>query len=464
MPRRKIREYQTKQLLNTHLQRLSGIDLQLKSAQVSAEKEIRVLSQEREWLQREKLVVKPDMLFGKRGKNGLVLLNASLDEAEKFVKERLGVEVTMGGLTGAVTHFIVEPFVPHQEEYYLSITCARDKNVISFSSCGGMEIEENWDKIKVLSVSVDESIDRVNLEPLFAGESLDAATKTSLSNFINATYKVFLDLNFHFMEFNPFTILSNGTVFPLDARGEVDDCAHFKNANKWKVDGTLLDFPNTFGRKYCQEESVVRHLDEQTGASLKLTLLNAQGHIWGMIAGGGASVIYADTVADLGYGHDLGNYGEYSGDPNEAETYQYACSLLSLATKYPDSKNKALLIGGAIANFTDVAATFSGIIRALREHGELLVKNHVKVFVRRGGPNYQIGLKRMRDLGKELGIPFEVYGPEVHMTKIVKLALEWINQGSHAQENGKHENGKIIHENGKVLENGHVPNGVEVGH
>ena len=30
-----------------------------------------------------------------------------------------------------------------------------------------------------------------------------------------------------------------------------------------------------------------------------------------MVAGGGASVIYADTVGDLGYAHELGNYAEY---------------------------------------------------------------------------------------------------------------------------------------------------------
>lgn len=30
------------------------------------------------------------------------------------------------------------------------------------------------------------------------------------------------------------------------------------------------------------------------------------------------------------------------------------------------------------------------------------------IYVRRGGPNYQIGLARMRALGEELGIPLEV--------------------------------------------------------
>lgn len=41
--------------------------------------------------------------------------------------------------------------------------------------------------------------------------------------------------------------------------------------------------------------------------------------------------------------------------------------LLQCATADPDGRKRALLIGGGIANFTDVAATFSGIIRALKE-------------------------------------------------------------------------------------------------
>jgi hypothetical protein len=34
----------------------------------------------------------------------------------------------------------------------------------------------------------------------------------------------------------------------------------------------------------------------QTSASLKLAILNPKARIWTMVAGGGASVIYADTV------------------------------------------------------------------------------------------------------------------------------------------------------------------------
>lgn len=45
------------------------------------------------------------------------------------------------------------------------------------------------------------------------------------------------------------------------------------------------------------------------------------------------------------------------------ETYAYAKTLLDVATSNPDGKTRALLVGGGIANFTDVAATFKGIIQ-----------------------------------------------------------------------------------------------------
>lgn len=45
------------------------------------------------WLSSMKLVVKPDMLFGKRGKSGLVALNLDFAQVVEFVKKRLGVEV-----------------------------------------------------------------------------------------------------------------------------------------------------------------------------------------------------------------------------------------------------------------------------------------------------------------------------------------------------------------------------------
>ena len=56
-------------------------------------------------------------------------------------------------------------------------------------------------------------------------------------------------------------------------------------------------------------------------------------------------------------------HAEYSGGPSSQETYLYGRTLLDCATANPDGRGRALIVGGGIANFTDVAATFKGIIQ-----------------------------------------------------------------------------------------------------
>lgn len=52
-----------------------------------------------------------------------------------------------------------------------------------------------------------------------------------------------------------------------------------------------------------------------------------------------------------------------------------------------------LIVGGGIANFTNVAATFKGIVRALQEYQTKLIDGKISIYVRRAGPNYQEGLR-----------------------------------------------------------------------
>lgn len=72
----------------------------------------------------------------------------------------------------------------------------------------------------------------------------------------------------------------------------------------------------------------------------QLTILNKKGRIWTMVAGGGASVIYSDTICDMGGAEELANYGEYSGAPSEQQTYEYAKTILSLMTQEKHPKGK----------------------------------------------------------------------------------------------------------------------------
>merc|ERR1712110_1243563 len=131
-------------------------------------------------------------------------------------------------------------------------------------------------------------------------------------------------------EVNPL-VITQGKVWVLDLAAKLDATADFVCRNKWGE----VDYPPPFGRDAYPEEAHIAELDAKTGASLKLTILNAAGRIWTMVAGGGASVIYADTIVDMGGVNELANYGEYSGGPNEQQTYSYAKTILELMCKHP---------------------------------------------------------------------------------------------------------------------------------
>ncbi|MCD6512551.1 MAG: ATPase [Thermoplasmata archaeon] len=417
MAQRGIREYDAKRLMAKYLPEYGNIKLHGKYVLVTPDKSIEEAAKENEWLKNEKLVVKPDMLFGKRGKHGLILLNADFEEAKKWIEERMNKPVKIGDVEGKLTHFLVEPYIEHDKEYYVAIKDDREVDHIYFSTEGGVDIEANWDKVITIDVPVDGDIEEVDIKGMLS-KQLEGEELERVVDFIKALYKFYVDLYFAFLEINPFAMV-DGNIIPLDTVARLDDAATFWMAKKWGD----IEFPAPFGRELTPEEKYIKELDEKSGASMKLTILNPNGKIWTMVAGGGASVIYADTIVDLGYGKELANYGEYSGNPTTDETYEYAKTILDLMTR-DGKKGKILIIGGGIANFTDVAKTFKGIIKALREYKDKLKEHDVRIYVRRGGPNYKEGLRQMRELGEELGIPIKVYGPEMHMTRIVKIAVE----------------------------------------
>ena len=100
MARKKIREHDAKRLLKAHIKRLAGLDLPISVVQVDATTNTADLLNNNPWLASTKLVVKPDMLFGQRGKHDLVGLNLDFSQAMDFVNQRLGKVVTVNGCTG----------------------------------------------------------------------------------------------------------------------------------------------------------------------------------------------------------------------------------------------------------------------------------------------------------------------------------------------------------------------------
>ncbi|SGY26479.1 BQ5605_C018g08739 [Microbotryum silenes-dioicae] len=405
------------------------------------------------WVFTDKLVVKPDQLIKRRGKAGLLALNKTWAEGKQWITERAGKQVQVEKTTGTLNTFIIEPFLPHpaDSEFYICINSVREGDMILFTHEGGVEVGDVDAKALTLLVPVGGELPA--RDTIKAGLLKDVKTgevKEALVDFIARLYSVYVDLHFAYLEINPLVAVEvegKTEIYYLDMAAKLDQTAEFIVGPKWaiardpsifnpqavaqKVTGkTLADrgpamvWPPPFGRDLTKEEAYIAKLDSSTGASLKLTVLNAEGRVWTMVAGGGASVVYSDAIAAHGFAHELANYGEYSGAPTTNQTYEYAKTILDLMTRgTPRSDGKLLFIGGGIANFTNVAATFKGIIAALKEYQHKLQEHKIRIFVRRGGPNYQEGLKAMRLLGETLGVEIQVFGPESHITTIVPLGL-----------------------------------------
>lgn len=344
-----------------------------------------------------KYVIKVDQAEKGRYKKGLVKLDRSPDELEQDASEYF---------QQGFHYLLVEAYDQHEQadERYLTVARTREGNVVAYANVGGIDIESHSDSIK---------------SGIYNGEALEGLDMPQ--DDLNALVKVFDDNYFSFLEINPYTV-SEGKTKILDAAVEVDDEASFFE-DAW----TNEDIRSPRAGAMSPEEEVVNELSHNSQASFSLEVLNPDGAVWVLLSGGGASVMVADEVHNLGLGEQLANYGEYSGNPNTEETRLYTEQVISLLLK-SKAPQKVLLIAGGVANFTDVKQTFKGIIEAFSHHIDELKSQPVKICVRRGGPNQDEGLAMMRDYLKQAGIPGEVDGPEVMLSEIVARAVEGIKE------------------------------------
>merc|ERR1712000_134160 len=197
---------------------------------------------------------------------------------------------------------------------------------ILFTHEGGVDVGDVDEKAEKLLIPVDLSEFPSNEE--IASTLLSKVPKgvhNVLVDFITRLYAVYVDCQFTYLEINPLVVIPNKEVTSaevhfLDLAAKLDQTAEFECGVKWAVarapaalgipvisgkgDGKVtvdagppMEFPAPFGRELSKEEAYISEMDAKTGASLKLTILNSQGRVWTLVAGGGASVVYADAIA-----------------------------------------------------------------------------------------------------------------------------------------------------------------------
>jgi ATP-citrate lyase beta-subunit len=392
MARKKLSEYRSKSII------FKAFDLQYVGWSITAGNVSKTLLKIKGY---KSYVVKVDQAIKGRFKKGLVMLDVKEAELAGAVKQ-----LEKEGFSS----FLIEPYVVHgaADERYLSIAQHRDGIVVSCSSQGGVDIEAHSESIETFHITSD--FDYTTL-----------AEKTHISqDKLRELIRVFNDNYFVFLEVNPYFATEDKVVI-LDSAVEIDDAGqHF--VKTW--DEEDIREANT---RLSKQEKIVRDLDKGSAASFNLSVINPDGSIFLLLSGGGASVVVADEVFNRGFGKQLANYGEYSGNPNLHETQHYTEQVLDLllASKAP---RKVLFIGGAVANFTDIAVTFAGVINAIEERASQLASQHVRVYVRRGGPNQEVGLENIKATLEKHGILGSVSDASITIPNAIANALEGLKK------------------------------------
>lgn len=391
MSRVKLTEYKAKQLLYGKMEKkYSGVSVRKEGESYYFSSPLSGLSSQK------KYVVKVDQGVKGRMKKGLVHLNVKKSQLQDTLKSLF---------QKGFTKYLIEEMLPHQpeQEKYISLERTRDGMLVRYAAQGGIDIESMKEKVKIVVVN-DTPTSSMFQDLGLSAEEFDSMRELFEKNYIS------------FMEINPFVITKTG-MQALDLAVEVDSTAEFFIKNGWSGQDVVAEQVKT------EEEQKVKELNSKSQAALSFTLLNKNGSLWCLLSGGGASLTLADEIYNLGYGRELGNYGEYSGNPNQEETYLYTTYVLQSMLK-SNSNQLILIIGGGVANFTDIRTTFKGVLQALEEYKLKLQKRKVNIFVRRGGPHQEEGLAMIDAWSKKNNVYGYVAGPELPLHEIVRLAVK----------------------------------------
>ena len=145
-------------------------------------------------------------------------------------------------MTGTLSNFIVEPFLPHPSdaEYYVCINSAREGDYILFTHEGGVDIGDVDAKALKLSLPVNAPFPSRQTIADNLLKHVPAAKKETLVDFLIRLYSVYADLHFAYLEINPLVVLGgvNGgqpTIHYLDMAAKLDQTAESICGPKWAI-------------------------------------------------------------------------------------------------------------------------------------------------------------------------------------------------------------------------------------
>ncbi|MHA2205801.1 MAG: ADP-forming succinate--CoA ligase subunit beta [Candidatus Thorarchaeota archaeon] len=338
------------------------------------------------------VVVKAQVLAGKRGKAGGVKFADTPDDAEKFAKDILCMRIN----DLPVEAVLIEEKLDIEQEIYAGLTIDRNerKYVMIGSAAGGMSIEELAEESpeKIIKRHIDPSIGFQPYEARNMAIAMGFKGKqiNKLSGFFLKIWKIVKDYDVELTEINPLILTKDGRFLAADARLNIDDNALYRHKALVEKIQREPQEQNEREKMATAEGMAYVELDGDiacicNGAGLTMATLDAV-----ELHGGKAS-----TFLDLGGGSDK-------------ERVEMG---IEIALMYPKVKAILVNIMGGITRCDDVA---NGIVAARDDQGI-----NVPLVIRMVGTNEKEG----QEILDKAGIPF-LKTMEEAASKVVELVKE----------------------------------------
>jgi succinyl-CoA synthetase beta subunit len=361
-----LHEYQGKEILNSFGVRIqNGIIASTPEEAVEAAKKLNETTGTSWW------VVKAQIHAGGRGKGGGVKLAKSLDEVKSIADEILGMQLVtpQTSAEGKTVHQVLiaeDVYYPGESEtseFYMSVLLNRatGRNMIMYSTEGGMDIEEVADKTPHL-IFTEEIDPKVGLQGFQCRKiafnlGLSGTAFKEMTKFVSALYSAYDGIDAALFEINPVLKTSDDKILAVDSKVALDGNALYRHKDYAAL------------RDKREEDPTEVEADEYG-----LNFVKLDGNIGCMVNGAGLAMATMDIIKQAG--GNPANFLDVGGTADAARVEQAFRIIMK------DSSVKAILVNifGGIVRCDRVA---QGVVDAYKNIGEV----NIPIIVRLQGTN-----------------------------------------------------------------------------
>ena len=316
-------------------------------------------------------VVKAQVKTGGRGKAGGVKVAKTLDDAQQYAQDILGMDIK-----GHTVHTVmIAQGAQIAEEYYFSLLLDRaNRNYLAMCSVeGGMDIEtlavERPEALAKVGVDPEDGIDEAKAREITTKAGFDDETAAKVIPVLQKLWDVYREEDATLVEVNPLVKLESGDIVALDGKVTLDDNADFRHPEHADLVDAAAEDPL-----------------EAKAKEMHLNYVKLDGNVG--IIGNGAGLVMStlDVVAYAGEDHTGGvskpaNFLDIGGGAS-AEVMANGLDVI-----LGDEQVKAVFVN-VFGGITACDAVANGIVGALEKLGDAATKPLV---VRLDGNNVEEG-------------------------------------------------------------------------